>query len=269
MAKNNKHWEKMMLSDSDRSAVSEGKDPLEMGLSDMTWFEKQKRKVRRTIEKTRETFGEEVGNSITSGVLALYMLFMLPYATVHSYVNAPENMALVDSFAVSAFFVFAFLASLFTTIYHFLKPNTLHKRIALKLDRIMVYFAIVGAYTPFCLSLVGGAMGITLLSIELGLAILGMFLVIFMYPRNKVGSKFAVTIYGLMGLLFLIAIKSFIPYFTSAPVMSWLLVAGLIVYVIGLFFYNGKFKFSHMVWHLMVVAAQVCHVLAYVYFFRR
>lgn len=269
MAKNNKHWEKMMLSDSDSKVVSEGKDPLEIGLSDMTWFERQKRKVKRTIEKTRETFGEEVGNSITSGVLALYLLFTIPYATIGSFIHAPEGMAYIDSFAISAYFILAFLASLFTTIYHFLKPGTLHKRIALKLDRIMVYFAIVGTYTPFCLSLVGGALGITLASIELGLAILGMFLVIFMYPRNKTGSKFAVAIYGVMGLLFLIALKSFIPFFTTAPIMSWLLIAGLICYIVGLFFYNGKFKFSHMVWHLLVVVAQVCHVLAYVYFFRR
>ena len=117
MAKNNKHWEKMMLSESDRKVAKSGQDPLEIGLSEMSWFQRQTRRVKKTIEKTRETFGEEVGNSITSGVLAIYFLFMIPFASVHAYIKAPEGMDLTDSLGVSAFMVFSFLASLFTTIY--------------------------------------------------------------------------------------------------------------------------------------------------------
>ena len=56
MAKNNKHWVKMMSSDSDRKVAKAGQDPLEVGLSDMSWFQRQTRKVKHTIEKTRETF---------------------------------------------------------------------------------------------------------------------------------------------------------------------------------------------------------------------
>jgi hemolysin III len=90
---------------------------------------------------------------------------------------------------------------------------------------------------------------------------------IFMYPNNRTGSKFAVLIYGIMGLLGLLIIKPF--HAAATPACFWLVVAGTIVYVIGLFFYSGKkFKFSHMVWHLLVVVAEVCHILALVYFFR-
>lgn len=267
MAKNNKHWEKMMSSDSDRKVAKSGQDPLEVGLSEMSWFQRQTRKVRRTIEKTRETFGEEVGNSITAGVLAIYFLFMIPFASVHAYITAPEGMGITDCIGVSAFTLFGFLASLFTTIYHFQKPGSVHKRVFAKLDHIMVYYAILGVFAPICLSLVGGGWGMGILIAELALALLGTFLMIFMYPDNKIGSRFAVLIYGIMGLLGLFILKPL--YHAATRPGFWLIIAGTIVYVVGLFFYSGKkFKFSHMVWHLLVAAAEVCHVLAFVYFFR-
>ena len=85
MTKNSKHWKTMMARDIDRKVASEGRDPLEEGLEGLSWFETKKRNVKRRWEKTRETFGEEVGNSITSGVLCLYELFMLPFAAVLAY----------------------------------------------------------------------------------------------------------------------------------------------------------------------------------------
>ena len=267
MAKNTKHWEKMMSSESDRKVAKAGQDPLEVGLSEMSWFQRQTRKVKKTIEKTRETFGEEVGNSITSGVLAIYFLFMIPFASVHAFVKAPEGKEIYDCFGVSFFLVFGFLASLFTTIYHFQKPGTLHKRVFAKLDHIMVYYAIVGVFAPICLSLIGGGLGLGILIAELALALLGTFLMIFMYPDNKIGSRFAVSIYIVMALLGLFILK---PLHEAATTPSfWLIISGTLVYVVGLFFYSGKkFKFSHMVWHLLVAVANVCHILALVYFFR-
>ena len=267
MAKNNKHWVKMMSSDSDRKVAKAGQDPLEVGLSDMSWFQRQTRKVKHTIEKTRETFGEEVGNSITSGVLAIYFLFMIPFAAVHAYVKAPAGFALADSIGTSAFMIFGFLASLFTTIYHFQKPGSLHKRVFAKLDHIMVYYAILGVFSPLCLSLVGGGWGLGILIAETALALLGTFLMIFMYPDNKIGKTFAVSIYGVMVLLGILILKPLHDAATTA--CFWLIIAGTLVYIVGLFFYSGKkFKFSHMVWHLLVLVACVCHVLALVYFFR-
>ncbi len=267
MAKNNKHWEKMMTSDSDRKVLKAGQDPLEVGLSEMSWFQRQTRKVRRTIEKTRETFGEEVGNSITSGVLAIYFLFMIPYASVSAYLNAPEGFEMEDCIGASAFVLFGFLASLFTTIYHFQKPGSVHKRVFAKLDHIMVYYAILGVFVPICLSLVGGGLGLGILIAELALALLGTFLMIFMYPNNKIGTRFAVLIYGVMAILGVVLLKPL--HEAATPASFWLIIAGTLVYIVGLFFYSGKkFKFSHMVWHLLVVAAEVCHILALIYFFR-
>ena len=257
----------MMASDSDRKAAKEGRDPLEEGLQGLSWLENQKRIVKRGWAKTRETFGEEVGNSITSGVLALYILFMLPFASVYTYIKAPEGRGIIDTMTVSAFLLTAFLASLFTTIYHFLKHGTVHKRIFSKLDHIMVYYAILGVYTPLCFSAADSVLAYSIFGVNAGLAVMGTLFMAFAYPENKILSKWAVAIYGLMGLTGVFLLKQL---YGAMPHLSfWLMLSGVCTYIVGLFFYSGKkFKFSHMVWHLLVVCATVCHVLAFVYFFR-
>ncbi|MCQ2532386.1 MAG: hemolysin III family protein [Saccharofermentans sp.] len=265
MAKDNKHWKTMMANDGDISASQEGIDPLEQGLEGLSWLENSRRIVKQTIKKTRETFGEEVGNAITSGVLALYLLFMIPYASVHAYTSAPEGQTCKYVIAYSAFFLFMFLASLFTTVYHSMKHGTAQKRVFGKLDHIAVYYSILGTYAPICLCILPEKTGIGILIAELALAILGMFLMIFMYPRNKVGTGFAKAIYAVMGILGVFTLGTIKA--TISVASFWLLVAGFIIYVFGTFFYSGKkFKFSHMVWHFCVLFAAVCHVLSLVYF---
>ena len=257
----------MMASSSDRKIAKEGRDPLEEGLEGLTWLESRKRIVKNQWKKTRETFGEEVGNAVSSGTLALYILFMIPFASLHAYKTAPEGMGDLESVSVSAFMLTAFIASLFTTIYHCMKHGTPQKRIFLKLDHIAVYYSILGAFFPICLSLIGGGLGLGILIAETALAIAGTFFMIFSFPENKSLSKVAIAIYGIMGILGLFILK---PLYQAATTASfWLILAGSATYVVGLFFYSGKkFKFSHMVWHIMVVFATVCHVLAFVYFLR-
>jgi len=257
----------MMASDRDIKAAKEGRDPLEEGLEGLTWIESRKRIVRNRWNKTRETFGEEVGNAISSGIIAFYVLFMTPFASLHAYKNAPDGMGDLDSFSVSAFMLTAFLASIFTTVYHCMKHGTAQKRIFLKLDHIMVYYSILGVFFPICLSLVGGGLGLGILIAELALAVLGTLLMAFAFPENKKLSKAAVMIYGIMGILGIPLLKAL--YLSATRPSFWLIIAGALTYVAGLFFYSGKkFKFSHMVWHIMVVFATVCHVLAFVYFLR-
>ncbi len=275
MAKNNKHWKNMMANEADRAASDEGIDPLEQGLEGISWFENQKRLVKKSWSATRETFGEEVGNSISSGVLAVFLLCLIPYASVRSYINGPVFAGevtvywgkITDAFSVSFFLITAFLASLFTTIYHCTKSGTPQKRIFHKLDHIMSYFAIIGVYAPICLSLVNSVMGIIVFFAEFALALFGMFFMVFGFPQNKIMTKIAIATYIVMGLLGVILLGHI---YSAATLPSfWLIISGTILYGIGLFFYSGKkFKFAHMVWHLIVLCATVCHVLAFVFFFR-
>ena len=131
MAKNKKYWKTLLASSSDKKhAAQTGEDPLEEGLKQLTWFESSKQAVRRGINKTYETFGEEVGNSVTSGVAVLYLLGLLPFAAINTYLRvSAENSAsqahvIMSVIAISAFIITLILALLMSTAHTHLSAST-------------------------------------------------------------------------------------------------------------------------------------------------
>jgi len=260
----NKHfWKSFMANEGDKSVAASGKDPLEQGLEGISWLENSKRIVRDSVKKAQQTYGEEIGNSVTSGVLALYLLSVLPYASVHVYNLANGEKAALQVVAISLFIITLFMSLLSGTIYHFIKRNTNQKRVAGKFNRIMIYYAIAGSYAPVCLSFIGGTFGIVLFAIEGALALAGTLFTALAYPDKGFSKPVCNLLYVVMGWLGAIAFKTLSS--AMSTVGFWLMVAGLIVYSVGMFFYTKKFKFSHMIWHFFVLAAVVCHVLAFVY----
>ena len=273
MAKNNKFWKTLLAgSDDKKHAAQTGEDPLEEGLKDLTWFESSKRAVQRGLHKTYETFGEEVGNSLTAGVPALYLLGLLPFAAINSYIIASEAAGATNASVVmsvigrSAFIITLILSLVMSTIYHFMKHGTPHKRIMNKVNRSVAYFAILGAYTPICIDILGTVSGAVLWALEAAMAIAGVLVTALAY-HTKVGKGFTYFIYAAMGWAIIFRIVEF--YQNTTHVCFWLLLSGAIVYTIGIFFAPSKrrFKFSHMVWHFFCLAGVVLHVLGFVYFF--
>ena len=273
MAKNKKFWKTFVAgSDDIKHAATTGEDPLEEGLKDLTWFESSRRAVKRGLHKTYETFGEEVGNSITSGVPALYLLGLLPFASINAYITASAKPAatkasiVMSVIAISAFIITLFLSLLFSTIYHFMKHGTPHKRVMNKINRSVAYFAILGAYTPICIHFLGTVSGAVLWALEAAAALAGVLVTALAY-HTKVGKGFTYFIYAAMGWAIIFRIIEF--YRNTSLVCFWLLISGAIVYTVGIFFAPSKrrFKFSHMVWHFFILAGLVLHVLGFVYFF--
>ena len=274
MAKNKKYWKTLLASSSDKKhAAQTGEDPLEEGLKQLTWFESSKLAVRRGINKTYETFGEEVGNSLTAGVPALYLLGLLPFAAINSYLTASaaegatQTSIIMSVIGRSAFIITLFLALLMSTIYHLMKHGTPHKRVMNKVNRSVAYFAILGAYTPICIDVLGTVSGAVLWSLEAAMAVAGVLVTALAY-HTKVGKGFTYFIYAAMGWAIIFRIFEF--YRNVSLVCFWLLMSGAIVYTVGIFFAPSKrrFKFSHMVWHFFILAGVVLHVLGFVYFFK-
>ncbi|MBR2524082.1 MAG: hemolysin III family protein [Clostridiales bacterium] len=274
MAKNSRHWKRFVASEEDKKLkATTGMDPLEEGLKDMGWFANSKRIVAKGIKRTQETFGEEIGNSITAGVMALYILCLIPYASIRAFSGTPviktAEEAVSSPFvvlAVSAFLITLFLSLLISTIFHFMKHGTPQKRVMNKLNRIMVYYAILGAYTPICACMMPVVSGSVMWALEAACALAGTLVTALTYPQSKTGNVISKILYVVMGWMILVQIGTF--YNATTPLCFWLLVSGAIMYSVGLWFNFGKkFKFSHMVWHLFVLGASVLHVLGFVYFF--
>ena len=272
MAKNNKYWKSFAATAEDRKLAKAGTDPLEEGLKDLGWFANSRRLVRQKLQKTRESFGEEVGNSITSGVVVLYLLGLLPFAAINTYLKvtaeagASQAHVVMSVIAISAFIVTLILALLMSTVYHLMKHGTPHKRVMNKVNRSVAYFAILGAYTPICINILGPISGAVLWALEAACAIAGVLVTALAY-HTKVGKGFTYFIYALMGWGIIFRIVEF--YKNTSLVTFWLLLSGAIVYTVGIFFAPSKrrFKFSHMVWHFFCIAGVVLHVLGFVYFF--
>ena len=207
------------------------------------------------------TFGEEVANSVSHGVMTVLMLLALPFSAVWAYLHNPANPVLA-SVGVSIFVISIFLMFLCSTLYHSTLPESKHKTVFHILDHIMIYFAIAGSYTPVALCVIGGWQGVLIVVIQWVMVLFGIF---YKSLSKRSIPSISLTIYLIMGWMIVI----FFPLFwnnASTPLLA-LIGAGGIFYTIGAAFYAKKgFRYHHLVWHLLINLAVVCHFVGIVFF---
>ena len=197
--------------------------------------------------------GEEIANSISHGLGFVLALVAAPVLVV----AATRRGTTSDLVAVSVFAAAMALMYLSSTIYHAL-PHGRAKEAFHVLDHAAIYLLIAGTYTPFTLGVLQGGWGWTLFGLVWGLAAIGVVTKMFAGIR---WHGLSTIVYVVMGWLVLIAAK---PLWDSLPTagLLWLL-AGGIAYTGGVFFYVRKdLRYSHLVWHLFVLAGTVCHFVA-------
>ena len=126
------------------------------------------------------------------------------------------------------------------------------------LDHCCIYLLIAGSYTPFTLIALRGTFGYSLLAFVWLFAIIGIALKIFFHKKFRAASVIS---YVVMGWIGLIAVQ---PLFLALGIMPIaLIVAGGLIYSIGVIFYSWKsLKHHHAVWHLFVLGGSICHFLA-------
>ena len=206
---------------------------------------------------TRYTLGEEIANSITSGIASGLSVAALVVMVVHAARRG-------DGWCVAACAIFGaslILSNLSSTLYHAIAPPRA-KRVFRVFDHLSIYFLIAGTYMPFVLVSLRGAWGWTLCGIVWGLAALGLTMKLTPLARVRglsTGSYLA------MGWTVLIAIK---PVLAHVPLGGvWLLLDGGLCYTAGVIFYAWKrLPFSHAIWHLFVLAGNAFHVFAVLYY---
>ena len=223
---------------------------------------------RRTIEKYMmnankqpmyvPTVGEEIANAVSHGVMVCLTLAALPYAAVHAYVHAGRLAA----FATSIFVISLLLMFLGSTLYHSMHPASRHKEVFHILDHIFIYVAIAGTYTPIALSVIGGWQGIFITVLQWAMVLFG---IIYKSLSRRSIPAVSLTIYLVMGWTILF----FMPLFArhaSVPLLVLIAVGG-VLYTVGAWVYARKgFRYHHMVWHLLINLAAVCHFVAIVFY---
>lgn len=207
------------------------------------------------------TFNEEVANSVSHGVMTILMLLALPFSSVWAYLHDTANPVLA-SVGVSVFVLSIFLMFLCSTLYHAMQPESKHKAVFHILDHIMIYLAIAGSYTPIALSVIGDWQGNLIVIIQWVMVLFGIF---YKSLSKRSIPSISLTIYLIMGWMVVI----FFPLFwrqASTPLLV-LIAAGGIFYTLGAYFYAKKgFRYHHLVWHLLINLAVVCHFVGIIFY---
>ena len=127
----------------------------------------------------------------------------------------------------------------------------------------MIFVLIAGTYTPICLLVLKGRVGMIMLALVWGIAVVGMVLKAFWVTCPK---WFSSIIYIAMGWICLLVFPILLRDLKT-PAFLWLLAGGIlytvggVVYALRLQAFNCVHKYfgSHEIFHLFVMAGSFCH----------
>ncbi|HEX9510851.1 MAG TPA: hemolysin III family protein [Puia sp.] len=196
---------------------------------------------------------QEIVNGLIHGIGMLFGVSGLPVltgiATAHG--NTP---GIIGSGVYGLCFLLLFTSS---TLYHVTREPAV-KKVFKIFDHVSIYFLIAGTYTPFLLVYMYNSFGITLLSVLWGLTAVGIFFKIRFTGKFEIVSTI---IYLAMGWIMVAGGRRFFDHLPSDVLIFICIGGGL--YSIGVFFYLwDKYTYTHAVWHLLVLAAAICHYVA-------
>lgn len=216
------------------------------------------------MKKLKVCRPKDPGSAITHFIGMLMALF----AALPLLLKAHRQPNPVYTISLAIFIGSMFLLYTASTVYHTFDISPNINRILKKCDHMMIFIMIAGSYTPICLIVLGGRLGIGMLILIWGLAVSGIFLKGFWINCPKWVSS---AIYIAMGW---VCVLAFVPLLQTLPrkAFLWLLAGGVIytiggvIYALKLPLFNTKHKNfgSHEIFHLFVMAGSVCHfVLMY------
>lgn len=199
------------------------------------------------------SFGEEVGNAVSHGVMMILILLAMPILSVIAW----EKAGWTGCLSVGAYLICMICMFGGSCLYHVMPYDTQWKTVFRKLDHISILLAIAGTYTPICLCMLGGWVGWTIFGIEWALAIIGIVM--------KSVSKYSHPVISMilyMGMGWMAIFVLPMVWHSRGPVFVALLAAGGLFYTAGAYFYSQKKPYFHFVWHLMIMAASIFHLCA-------
>ncbi len=203
--------------------------------------------------ETQYSRKQELIHGLIHGIGVLFGVSGLPVLT--GLATSHQNIPGIIGAGIYGFcFLMLFTSSM---VYHLLENEQVKKLFEI-FDHISIYFLIAGTYTPFLLVYVNNNFGITLLCCLWGLTLLGMFFKIWFTGRFNAVSTL---IYVLMGWALVAGGKRFFSDVPLSAVVMILIGAGL--YSVGVAFYAwGRRRYTHALWHGIVLAAAICHYVA-------
>lgn len=199
------------------------------------------------------TVGEEIFNAVSHGVGALMSLAALTLLIIFAALKSNGyGMAGALVYGISLILLYSM-----SMVYHIVQAEKA-KRVLRIFDHCSIFVLIAGTYTPYLLVCMENPMRWIMFGVIWGVTILGIILNAINLEKFR---KFSMVCYVCMGWAIIFSIKTIAEAIGIGGLV--LLVAGGIIYSVGIIFYSmKKYRYMHSVWHLFVLGGSVCHYLS-------
>lgn len=204
------------------------------------------------IDRIREPVNS-LTHLIGAGIFLLATILM--YVKVFTVGANLKNIVSVTAFGLG-------LIALYSTSgwYHLIICSDDRLRFWKKMDHTMIFVLIAGTYTPFCLLALPDRIGLPLLAVVWGIAIVGSLMMIFWINMPRWLNTLLYIAMGWVGIFCTVPL-----YFSLPKVAFFLLILGGIFYTIGGVIYgvkkpnfSKKFGF-HELFHIFCLLGSFCH----------
>ncbi|QDW75466.1 hemolysin III family protein [Lachnospiraceae bacterium KGMB03038] len=204
---------------------------------------------------------KDPGSAITHFIGMLMAIF----AAVPLLIKAAQEPERIYIISISVYALSLILLYAASTTYHTFDRSKKVNTILKKIDHMMISVLIAGSYTPICLLVLKGRIGIILLSIVWGIALAGILMKAFWINCPKWVSS---VLYIGMGWTCVLAFTQILNSMSPAA-FGWLLAGGLIytaggvIYALKLPLFNRRHRYfgSHEIFHLFVMGGSACHFI--------
>jgi hemolysin III len=221
--------------------------------------------MTRTISENKDSRfsrSEDLANAYSHLAGALLSVAALTLLVVFAAIKG--NAWHIVSFAIfGTSMIFLYTSS---TIAHWL-PEGKSKDSFFTIDQAAIFILIAGTYTPLSLVVVKGALGWVVFGIQWGLALFGILRIFLRTNKFEAGVGLTdIILYTGMGWMVIFLTGAVLSHI---PLMGyiWIIIGGLF-YTLGILFYKViKFRYHHLIWHLMVIGGTVSHFTAVFFYF--
>lgn len=197
-----------------------------------------------------ESKKEENLNTITHAFGLILSIIGL-YFLIEKSIQNTDKLFLLCSIIYGLSLVSMYSCS---TLYHYFYHSKYKSKLRIA-DHISIYILIAGSYTPGLILKLHDGLGMYLLYIVWGIAVLGFFLKFFFINRFE---KFSLLLYIIMGWLIIVDYNGIVMYMNTSAVQ--LMFLGGIFYMVGVVFYSlDKMKYNHVIWHFFVLLGSASH----------
>lgn len=236
-----------------RALIDDAEEKYAEGLAD--YYSSMGKK--QPVNPPKRSVLEEIGNSVTHGLGAVFaivaFLFML---------NAADNI--FEYIAASIYFAGMFIMMMSSCLYHAFAYGSAVKRLFHRFDYSSIYLLIGATFAPILLCFFGDLFGMIFFAVQWVVIAAGISLVGVFGPSRL--SFLHIPLYFLLGWSALMLLPSMIS--ANPPLAMWIL-AGGIIYTLGIIPFLIRARVSHFIWHFFVLAGAVVQWIGtYLYLFK-